>query len=593
MNDRLRSGAENHTRLMHLITFRSGGRSAWKVAPSVLLFCFVFALVMAKNWHTIATKDLYMWDESANSTVAANLTRRVFPPMVRINSLLDEQEERKFSGAWMEGPYWQHIPPLFTYVPLPFFVINGHVSIELKRLAYATVLLIAGICFIISVSRFDQSRLANVSAALAAIIWIATPFTKGLISGENFGASDMVLAGTAVVCLWALLRYLEQPPTHRIGYPTGKVALIGAIVALPVLAKSALGLIPAATFFTILLWDQKKLNLKLVISCLTFLGVIFCYFGPLYLSSPATFRHEIGVPMAHMGDFEGWGRPWHFFITHYLPDYYFHELTPVFYAGFLFSLGLVLSNRLQGRSRTIMVVCGGWFLWNLIAVSAISSKAPNFVFQSYLPVLFFCIYGPIRWLEMNSSLSIYAQDLLAKWPKGLKDITAVLSVLTVVGFAFLAYRIHHARTAPYIYKTVHEQFYQFGEAEQAIGANTEDLFILDTSGEDCWFRYYVLFLTGAEARTLNEVLAYDVAAKDVQAKYLRAHFVLPRSDTPPEIATATKISASNRYQILSFNTQELKPDYTAILKSWVAASPRSRLYHPSVSCSWPPFVAMR
>jgi hypothetical protein len=592
MNDRcLPTGAEDDTRSPRLATSMPSGCRAWKLAPSVLMFCLAFALVMVRDWHKIATRDLRAWDESAASTVAANLTRRAFPPMVRINSLLDELGERKFSGSGMEGPYWQHKPPLFTYIPLPLFAVDGRVSLEMKRLAYAIVLLISGICFIVAVSQFEQSRLANAAAAFAAILWIRTPFTRGLISGTNFCASDTVLACTVVLCLWALLRYLEQPPADRIGYSTGKVALIGAIVALPVVAKSALGLIPATTFFVILLWDQKKLNLKLVISCLTFVGVIFCLFAPLYLSSPGTFRHEIGVPLRHMGNYQTWGRPWHFFVTNYLPNDYLGKQTFVIYAAFLFSLGLMLLDRLKGRSRTVMVVCGGWFAWNLIAVSAITTKAPNFVFQSYLPGLFFCIYGPARWLEMNAGPSRILENALAKLQRELKLVTVVLSVLTLVGFALLASRIHHSRTAPYAYKSAHELFYQFAEAEQARGVNTGDLFILDSSGEDCWFRYYILFLSGAEARTLSEVLAYDVAAKDVQAKYSKAHFVLPVSDTPPEIATARKIDVLNGYRILSFDTHDLKQDYTAILKSWVAAeSQRPRLYRPDASCSWPPFV---
>jgi hypothetical protein len=303
--------------------------------------------------------------------------------MVRINSLTNEQ------GHWMEGPYWQHVPPMFEYIPLALFVMDGRVSIEMKRLAYAIVLFITGICFIISVSRFEQTRLANAAATFAAISWIITPFTRHLVSGIRFSVSDIVLAGTVVFCLWALLRYLEQPTTNRIAYPTGKVALIGAIVALPILAKSAMGLIPATTFFAILLWDQKELNLKFLITCLTFFGVILCYFGALYLSSPETFWREITVPFYHFKDYEGWGKPWHFFVTTYLPVFYFHKLTPIIYASFLFSLALLFSNRLKGRPRTLMIICGGWFAWNLIAVSAVTSKAPNFVFQSYLPGLFF------------------------------------------------------------------------------------------------------------------------------------------------------------------------------------------------------------
>ena len=191
----LHTGPEDHTRSQRLAAFTPAGR-AWKMAPSLLLFCFVFALVMARDWHNIARRDLYAYDETVQSTVAANLTRRAFPPMVQINSLINEQ------GDSMEGPYWQHIPPMFAYMPLPLFAIDGSVSIEMKRLAYAIILLISGMCFIISVSRFEQSRLANAAAAFAAIFSIMTPFTRNLVSGAVFGASDILLARTVVLCLW-------------------------------------------------------------------------------------------------------------------------------------------------------------------------------------------------------------------------------------------------------------------------------------------------------------------------------------------------------------------------------------------------------
>lgn len=558
-----------------------------RFAPYVLLFSIVFALVTAFDWPDMAAKDLYFHDESSNSAVAANLTRSLFPPMIRIHSLVDNP------GNWMEGPHWQHIPPLFAYVPLPLFALDGRVTIEMKRLAYAIVLLITGICFIVSVSGFDRSRLAAISATLAAIFWIETPFTRMLVAGTAFGTSDIVLAATLVFCLWALLWYLENPSKDRVNYSVAKIAFIAVIMALPVVAKNILGLMPFTTFCVLLLWDRKKPDLKFLLACAIFGGVILSSFGPLYFISPDTFRREIVLPIDLMSDFEGWGRPWHFFLTDYLPRYYLRHLTPLFLTGFLLSVRYVFSKRLDTTSRTVLVFCGGWFVWNLIAVSFLGSKAPDFIFQSYLPALFFSIYGPLRWLETDYRVSGYVNNLLAKGRRGLQFITPALCVLALAAFAYLFYTIHQSRNSPYAYKSDHEQFYRFGEAEQANAAGPSDLFILDSSADDCWFRYYILFLTGAEARTLNEVLAYNVAAGDVQAKFAKAHFVLPVSDTPPEIATTTTIRAIDHYQVLSFDSRALKPNYTEVLNSWVALSPNNRHHRPAASCNWPPFLQMR
>src|SRR3989344_5947442 len=112
---------------------------------AVAALMLVFSAWLVRNTRhdlpLVFQKDLLAHDESSNSVVADNLTRKFFPPMVRTNPLVDEQ------GNWMEGPYWQHIPPMFAYVPHIFFEIDGHVTIEVKRLAFAFVTLLTGLLF--------------------------------------------------------------------------------------------------------------------------------------------------------------------------------------------------------------------------------------------------------------------------------------------------------------------------------------------------------------------------------------------------------------------------------------------------------------
>src|SRR3989344_6576258 len=121
----------------------------YRKALAVLVLCLAFSTLFIRNtkndFPLIFKKDLLAHDESSNSVVAANVTRKFFPPMVRVNPLITEQ------GNWMEGPYWQHIPPLFAYVPYLFFKLDGQVTIEVKRLSYAFVTLLTGLLFIFSV----------------------------------------------------------------------------------------------------------------------------------------------------------------------------------------------------------------------------------------------------------------------------------------------------------------------------------------------------------------------------------------------------------------------------------------------------------
>src|SRR5689334_8922814 len=95
------------------------------VAIFLLIFATWFSHSLKGDLALIFQKDLLAHDESSNSVVAANITRQFFPPMVRVNPLNPTQ------GNWMEGPFWQHIPPLFAYVPYLFFKLDGQVTIEM------------------------------------------------------------------------------------------------------------------------------------------------------------------------------------------------------------------------------------------------------------------------------------------------------------------------------------------------------------------------------------------------------------------------------------------------------------------------------
>ena len=126
--------------------------------------------------------------------------------MVRVNPLIPIQQQKD----WMEGPYWQHTPPLFAYIPLPLFKIDGQVTIEIKRLSYALMVLFGGIIFILSIAKFDKNYLATIAATLAATIWVKTPFTRNLITGLDFGALDIVWAFAVICCFAALCLYLKN-----------------------------------------------------------------------------------------------------------------------------------------------------------------------------------------------------------------------------------------------------------------------------------------------------------------------------------------------------------------------------------------------
>jgi predicted membrane channel-forming protein YqfA (hemolysin III family) len=554
--------------------------------PYLLLFTLVFAVGLTREWGRLALRNLYRWDEAVNSTVSANLTRRLFPAMVRINPLVDPP------GDWTDGPYWQHIPPLFTYVPLPLFLLDGHVTVEMKRLSYALVVWSTGIGFLLVVCWFDPSRLARVAGLLAAVLWLQMPYIERVVIGWEFGASDLVLAGSVVLCLGALLHYLEPQATVRRGYSARRLAVYAAVVSLPVVVKSALGLIPAATYFGILVWERRRLDRRLAAAALVFVGILVCAFLPLYLSSPETFRREIRLPLNHMGSSEGWVYPWHYFVTNYLPKVYLLRFTPWVYGAFLLGTGLLLCGQFTGRARTLLALCGGWFLWNLAAISAVTTKCPNFIMQGMLPLWFFCIYAPVRWSATRLGAARRAGTLLEALARSSRFITPVLAACTLFACAKAARRIYRARTSTYSYRSTGEQMYQLAEIEQERGADAADLFILDTSAEDCWLRYPIIFLTGAEARTLDEMLYYNVSAAAIRAKYRAVHLITLPGEGPPALSADAQTVAMGSYKVLSLDAATLAADYRNQLAFWVAQAPLERAHEPDRGCpSTPAFTA--
>src|SRR5438552_10220932 len=131
------------------------------VAILMMIFTTWFLYNTKSDFPLIFKKDLLAHDESSNSVVAANITRKFFPPMVRVNPLNEQQ------GNWMEGPFWQHIPPLFAYVPYLFFKLDGQVTIEVKRLSYAFLILLSGLLFILFVYLFTEDLWISFGAFLA------------------------------------------------------------------------------------------------------------------------------------------------------------------------------------------------------------------------------------------------------------------------------------------------------------------------------------------------------------------------------------------------------------------------------------------
>ncbi|NNE55725.1 MAG: hypothetical protein HKN32_06870, partial [Flavobacteriales bacterium] len=179
-------------------------------------------------------KDLVSYDESTNAVVSNNLFRDVFPPRLRLNPLDEEY------AGWKEGPDWQHIPPLSFYVPYPFYKLDGHPSIEVRRLSYVFLAYLQGLVFLIVITALFKQKRAILAATLASWLWLLSPFVRQALNANAFGYSDIVLSFSVVLSIMMTLYYFF----HDFSYEKKKEKFFYATIVaatLPILVKNVLG----------------------------------------------------------------------------------------------------------------------------------------------------------------------------------------------------------------------------------------------------------------------------------------------------------------------------------------------------------------
>lgn len=523
-----------------------------------LSFGIYFNNMLINNIGLILQKKMHGLDEMTNSAVSANITRKIFPPMLRLNSLIDS------NANWAERPHWQHIPPLFTYIPYIFFKIHGNINIVVERLSYAFLIFISGLAFIIIIYFITKNLAAITAAFLATLFWIATPFTQKLITGEAFGTSDIMLSFSAILSFGAISYYLSKIKSKRINYSSTTLIILGIIVSLPILSKNLLGAIPPLILFSLIIYDQKKINFKLVPALLSFALTILIYYGILFISSPKTFMAEIMVSSAHFGDYEGWTKPWHYFITHYLPQNYLVKFNSLFWIGLFASILILIfaSKKIRRVEKNILFLSLFWFLWNLAAVTIIKSKSPNFIYQSYLFSLFFVVGTPLILASgltiVRNPVKIFSNFIFKN--KLLYFYMPIIILCSITILYFYSLRLFwekaNAQKNESSYQSSADTSYLLGEYLQKEKINKDDLIILNYSNDDCFSRFSIIFLTGAEARTSSE-LHYHKDTNKIKKQYKRIFFIFYNQYRPNEIPNPDKNQEEVfiNYKIKIFNLE--------------------------------------
>ena len=221
----------------------------------------------------------------------------------------------------------------------------------------------------------------------------------------------------------------------------------------------------------------------------------------------------------------------------------------------LAGLYFLFKNKFEKKTKVVLYLSFGWFIWNLLAISFIKSKPPNFIFQSYLFSLFFAIYIPLLlfsetkfYLSCKSAVERFKKDSPLLAYRALLTVFIVMYGLSIYSYGYLLAQIPKTRAATYKYNSEHEKFYRLGEAIKKNNASTNDIVILNSSQNDCWGRYYVLFLTGSEARTLDEILTYDIPIKVLQQNYNKLYFIVENSNRLPAINVPHSVEVTGDFQ---------------------------------------------
>ncbi len=479
-------------------------------------------------------KNLVSYDECTNAVVSNNLYYDIFPPRLRLNSLYPDYQN------WKEGPDWQHIPPMFLYVPLPFYMIDGGPTIEVRRLSYVLVAYLLGVFFIIGISVLFKEKRAAFVALIVAWLWLLTPFVRTVLNANAFGYSDIVLVFSVVLSLLLIVSLNKRVSSEL---PLDKNLFIFIVFAstLPLLIKNLLGALPLAflsyvVFRAVLVDKLKKREAILALFFCAFLCVL--YYGASWWKSPEAFQAEFFVSLMHFENYEGWQKPWHYFITHYLPERYLDFMWWPFVAAFFISLIVWFKSEATYR-KTILGFFLAYFILNLVAISIVTSKSANFILQGYIFILFFVLYS-----LTNAIMERFEGLKLSQFLERLYQFKESIGIVTFTVFGLLIagniYQMRTLRISQYEYNTQNEYFFQFGElAKDVLYADIKTLFILDTDAQeypdslqhedpDFWFRYYILFNSGSEARRIEELMAFtqqfDVK-KRIMERYSQVYLV--------------------------------------------------------------------
>jgi hypothetical protein len=201
------------------------------------------------------------------------------------------------------------------------------------------------------------------------------PYAHKLVHGLTFaGFPDLFLVFFTSIALYLVLDWSQTRSVKSLRW-------LGLVIGLAYLCKGGLALAPFAVLAIIALAEGKLRDLFPVIQTVV-IAIAIVFPEHVYLSHryPVEFRYEQGEQLRHLTEsIDGFGQPWHTYLTYFLPSVLNGLLVPFAY----FSLASAFSLFRRGTPGFVLAV---WSLAYIVPLSFGVSKVPNFIFPA-LPAL--------------------------------------------------------------------------------------------------------------------------------------------------------------------------------------------------------------
>lgn len=338
-------------------------------------------------FHNLGTSHITLWDEAVHVNVVKNLANDCCVPKLHLTDIgIDFQD-------WTNNYIWTHKPLMPLFLQAAVYKVGGG-SLFAFRLPAVLFALMSVVALFFTARRHFGYIVALVSSSLFAF----NSYVFELVKGRQFsGLHDLCFLFFGILALGQILRIIEPSKNNFLFLKERELRwnyiLFGLFAGLGYLSKGGIALL----FFpvlcaTVLISKNKKTSiLNFLYAVLATLVIIFPEKIILLLLYPAEYFFEQSVQVLHLfKDLEYWGRPWDYYLTIYMRDFFLPYLYFPAVAGILYGM-------YKARTDKRLVVLSVWVLSFLLPLSFGVTKISNFIFVA-LPAMLVLIVLMFEWL---------------------------------------------------------------------------------------------------------------------------------------------------------------------------------------------------